>query len=100
MTMEIKREADVKKLNYFKGKGVIPPPPANAPKLPPLPPFPADLPKAEEESKSEVEEEKKASEEKWNGFWQFVLVISRCVHLSTAMITSSLIILNFVFDNF
>ena len=44
--------------------------------------------------------DKKATEEKWNGFWQLILLISRTVHISTAMITSSLVILNFVFDNF
>ena len=50
--------------------------------------------------KREKIRQKKKADEKMNDIWQYILLLTRVVHLSTAMMTCSLIILNLVFDNF
>ena len=49
--------------------------------------------------KREIMRKKKQGEQKYNEFYQFLLYLSRVAHISTAMLTCSLIIINCIFDN-
>ena len=49
--------------------------------------------------KREIMRKKKQGEQKYNEFYQFLLYLSRVAHITTAMLTCSLIVINCIFDN-
>ena len=49
--------------------------------------------------KREIMRKKKQGEQKYNEFYHFLLYLARVAHITTAMLTCSLIIINCIFDN-